>query len=158
MRTIANNAPKTSRTLSVGDVAKRSGIAVSALHFYESEGLIHCWRTTAGHRRYGRDVLRRIAVIRIAQSAGLSLKDIAAALSTLPEGRTPTAGDWAKLSAGWRDMLTNRIEKLTRLRDNLVGCICCGERSILPSATSCCARPSPGFPASRDPGRRSCAD
>ena len=120
----------TKKTLSVGEVAQRSGVAVSALHFYEAEGLIQCWRSQAGHRRYGRDVLRRIAVIRIAQSAGLSLKEVAAAFATLPESRTPNAKDWALLSARWHDMLSARIEQLTSLRDNLVGCIGCGCLSV----------------------------
>lgn len=130
MQQILASSSRKIKTLSVGEVAKRSGVAVSALHFYEHEGLIHCWRTAAGHRRYGRDVLRRIAVIRIAQTAGLSLRDIAGALATLPENRTPTAKDWARLSAQWRDSLTNRIDQLTKLRDNLVGCIGCGCLSI----------------------------
>ncbi|WP_137132011.1 redox-sensitive transcriptional activator SoxR [Rhizobium sp. FY34] len=116
--------------LSVGEVARRSGIAISALHFYETEGLIKSQRTKSGHRRYGRDVLRRIAVIRVAQSAGLSLQEIARAFAALPDGRTPSARDWAKLSAGWRDLLSERILQMTRLRDDLTGCIGCGCLSL----------------------------
>jgi MerR family redox-sensitive transcriptional activator SoxR len=118
------------RELSVGEVARRAGVAVSALHFYEAEGLIRSQRTQSGHRRYGRDVLRRIAVIRVAQAAGLSLKEVAAAFATLPDGRTPTAKDWAGLSAAWRDLLDARIRQMTRLRDDLSGCIGCGCLSL----------------------------
>ncbi|SIP95773.1 MerR family transcriptional regulator, redox-sensitive transcriptional activator SoxR [Rhizobium sp. RU35A] len=118
------------RELSVGEVARRAGVAVSALHFYEAEGLIRSQRTPSGHRRYGRDVLRRIAVIRVAQAAGLSLREIEQAFATLPEARTPTAKDWARLSAGWRDLLSERIRQLTRLRDDLTGCIGCGCLSL----------------------------
>jgi MerR family transcriptional regulator, redox-sensitive transcriptional activator SoxR len=116
--------------LGVGEVAERSGVAVSTLHFYEQEGLIESRRNAGNHRRYGRDVLRRIAVIRVAQRAGLTLRDIACAFSTLPQGRTPTARDWAKLSAGWKSELDARIETLTRLRDQLDGCIGCGCLSL----------------------------
>ncbi|WP_165214516.1 redox-sensitive transcriptional activator SoxR [Affinirhizobium pseudoryzae] len=116
--------------LSIGEVARRAGVAVSALHFYEAEGLILSQRTQSGHRRYGRDVLRRIAVIRVAQAAGLSLKEIAAAFASLPDGRTPTAKDWAALSASWRDLLDSRIRQMTRLRDALSGCIGCGCLSL----------------------------
>lgn len=120
----------TPKELSVGEVARRSGVAVSTLHFYETEGLIRSERTAAGHRRYGRDVLRRIAIIRVAQSVGLSLSEIAAAFATLPKGRTPSARDWARLSREWRDGLTARIDRLTRLRSDLDGCIGCGCLSL----------------------------
>lgn len=118
------------RELTVGDVAARSGVAVSALHFYESQGLIESRRTRGNQRRYGRDVLRRIAVIRVAQRAGIPLKSIAAALAALPEGRTPTAKDWARMSRAWRADLDDRIARLTRLRDQLDGCIGCGCLSV----------------------------
>lgn len=118
------------RELSVGEVAKRAGVAVSALHFYEARGLIRSNRTGGNQRRYGRDVLRRIAVIRVAQQVGIPLAEIAAALDSLPEGRTPTRDDWAKLSTAWRDDLDRRIEQLTRLRDGLTDCIGCGCMSI----------------------------
>nr|WP_245224123.1 redox-sensitive transcriptional activator SoxR [Rhizobium halophytocola] len=116
--------------MSVGELAARAGVAVSAVHFYEAEGLISGWRTSANHRRYGRDVLRRIAIIKVAQRAGIPLKEIAAALATLPEGRTPTAKDWAKLAAGWKDDLDRRIHRLTLLQSRLAGCIGCGCLSV----------------------------
>ena len=118
------------RDLSVGEVAGRSGVAVSAIHFYEAEGLIAGWRTGANHRRYGRDVLRRIAVIKVAQRAGIPLREIGEALATLPDGRNPTAEDWRRLSAGWKASLDDRIDRLTRLRDQLASCIGCGCLSI----------------------------
>lgn len=114
------------RELAVGEVAERAGVAVSALHFYEDEGLIKGWRTSANHRRYARDVLRRIAVIKVAQRAGVPLREIREALAALPDGRTPNTKDWARLSARWRAALNDRIERLTRLRDQLTGCIGCG--------------------------------
>jgi MerR family redox-sensitive transcriptional activator SoxR len=118
------------KELSVGEVAKRSGVAVSALHFYEQRGLIRSNRTSGNQRRYGRDVLRRIAVIRVAQQVGVPLADIAATLNSLPEGRTPTRDDWARLSTAWRDNLDRRIDQLTKLRDGLTDCIGCGCMSI----------------------------
>ena len=118
------------KELSVGEVAKRSGVAVSALHFYEARGLIRSNRTGGNQRRYGRDVLRRIAVIRVAQEVGVPLAEIAATLDSLPEGRTPTRDDWAKLSTTWRDDLDRRIEQLIKLRDGLTDCIGCGCMSI----------------------------
>lgn len=121
---------KLSRDLSVGEVAARSGVAVSTIHFYETKGLIRGWRNDGNHRRYGRDVLRRVAVIKVAQRAGIPLREIAEALSTLPEERTPTAHDWKRLSAGWKADLDARIGRLTRLRDQLAGCIGCGCLSI----------------------------
>lgn len=119
-----------SRELSVGEIAARSGVAISAVHFYEREGLITGWRTHANHRRYARDVLRRIAVIKVAQNAGIPLKEIAEALARLPEGRTPNAHDWRTLSAAWHARLEERIARLIQLRDQLSGCIGCGCLSI----------------------------
>ena len=116
--------------LSVGEVARRSGVAVSAVHFYEAEGLIEGWRTAANHRRYPRGVLRRIAIIKVAQRAGIPLKEIAEAFATLPRGGAPTPRDWAALSARWRNALDERIARLTRLRDQLSGCIGCGCLSL----------------------------
>jgi len=118
------------RPLTVGEVARRSGVAVSALHFYETKGLIHSVRSVGQQRRYGRDVLRRVAVIKVAQRIGISLASISEAFASLPEGRTPTAGDWARMSSLWRQELDERIMQLTRLRDQLDGCIGCGCLSI----------------------------
>ena len=118
------------RDLSVGDVAKRSGVAVSTLHFYEHRGLIKSWRSDGNQRRYTRDVLRRVAVIKVAQRLGLSLGSIAAALDVLPKDRSPTAEDWRRMSSAWRDELDDRITKLARLRDELDHCIGCGCLSI----------------------------
>jgi MerR family redox-sensitive transcriptional activator SoxR len=119
-----------SMEMSVGEVASRSGVAVSTLHFYEAEGLIHSWRNSGNQRRYSREVLRRVAVIRVAQRTGISLASIREALKTLPNGRTPTAEDWKKLSQKWRLELNERIDRLTRLRDQLDGCIGCGCLSL----------------------------
>lgn len=116
--------------LTVGEVARRSGVAVSALHFYESKGLIKSWRNAGNQRRYARDVLRRVALIKVAQRTGIPLAAIRKALKTLPGERTPTAEDWKKLSAGWRVELNDRIERLIRLRDQLDGCIGCGCLSL----------------------------
>lgn len=116
--------------LTVGQVAARSGVAVSTLHFYESKGLIRSWRNSGNQRRYAREVLRRIAVIKVAQRAGIPLGSVATALSALPDGRTPTAEDWKKLSTRWKADLNDRIARLTRLRDQLDGCIGCGCLSL----------------------------
>ena len=118
------------RPLTVGEVARRSGVAVSALHFYETKGLIHSVRSAGQQRRYGRDVLRRVAVIKVAQRIGISLASISEAFASLPEGRSPTAGDWARMSSLWRKELDERIMQLTRLRDQLDCCIGCGCLSI----------------------------
>ncbi|MCF8568677.1 redox-sensitive transcriptional activator SoxR [Gordonia sp. HY002] len=119
-----------SRELTVGELSVRSGVAVSALHFYEREGLIEARRTSGNQRRYRRDALRRVALIRIAQRVGIPLADIRAALQRLPEGRTPTAADWTRLSEGWRDELDERIHRLQQLRDDFTGCIGCGCLSL----------------------------
>lgn len=116
--------------LTVGQVAERSGVAVSALHFYEAKGLIKSWRNQGNQRRYAREVLRRVAVIKVAQRAGIPLESIRNALSALPGGRTPTSEDWKKLSAAWKRDLNDRIARLTRLRDQLDGCIGCGCLSL----------------------------
>lgn len=118
------------RELTVGEVARRSGVAVSALHFYESKGLIKSWRNAGNQRRFARDVLRRVALIKVAQKTGIPLLAIRRALKSLPGERTPTAEDWKKLSAGWRADLNERIARLTRLRDQLDGCIGCGCLSL----------------------------
>lgn len=118
-----NRFPK---QLTVGEVARRSGVAVSTLHFYEAKGLIRSWRTAGNQRRYAREVLRRVAIIRVAQRTGMELEEIRKALKALPCERTPNAEDWKRLSANWKDELNARIERLTRLRDQLNGCIGCG--------------------------------
>ena len=112
--------------LSVGELARRCGVTVATLHFYEAKGLIQGQRSAGNQRRYTREVLRRIAVIKVAQRAGIPLATIKAALDELPSGRPLTAKDWAHLSTVWRDMLSERIYSLTRLRDQLDGCIGCG--------------------------------
>jgi MerR family redox-sensitive transcriptional activator SoxR len=116
--------------LTVGQVAERSGVAVSALHFYEAQGLITSRRTAGNQRRYPREVLRRVAFIRVSQGVGIPLRRIKAALDQLPDGRTPTRGDWERLSRAWRDDLDDQIGRLQRLRDNLSGCIGCGCLSL----------------------------
>jgi MerR family redox-sensitive transcriptional activator SoxR len=118
------------KELTVGQVARRSGVAVSALHFYEAKGLIRSHRTAGNQRRYSGDVLRRVAVIKVAQEVGISLADIAAALNSLPEGRTPTRDDWAAMSKIWAADLDRRINQLQKLRDGLSDCIGCGCLSI----------------------------
>jgi MerR family redox-sensitive transcriptional activator SoxR len=135
-------------SLSVGEVAKRSGVAVSALHFYEAEGLIHSSRTAGNQRRYPRDVLRRISFIRTAQRVGVPLAEIADTLQSLPNGRTPTRDDWTRLSLAWRARLDERIRMLERLRDNLDDCIGCGclslERCRLRNPADTLAAQGPG--------------
>jgi MerR family transcriptional regulator, redox-sensitive transcriptional activator SoxR len=118
------------KELSVGEVAARSGVAVSAIHFYEAKGLIRSRRNPGNQRRYRREVLRLVAVIKVAQRIGIPLAMIRDALATLPHGRTPTAGDWRKLSAVWKQNLDERIERMMRLRDSLTGCIGCGCLSL----------------------------
>jgi MerR family redox-sensitive transcriptional activator SoxR len=118
------------RELAVGEVAQRSGLSVSALHFYERKGLIHSLRTPGNQRRYHRDVLRRLAAIRIAQRVGIPLEAVATAFSTLPDTRTPTRADWARLSASWRDELELRIAQLQQLKEQFTDCIGCGCLSL----------------------------
>jgi len=118
------------KELGVGELAERAGVAVSALHFYEAKGLIHSVRSGGNQRRYARSVLRRLAVIKVAQRVGMPLADIAEALNALPSGRTPTVADWRRLSAAWKLELEERIRTLTQLRDQLDGCIGCGCLSL----------------------------
>ena len=110
----------------VGKVAQRTGVRVSTLHFYEKKGLIRSWRNAGNQRRYKADVLRRVSVIKAAQKMGISLATIKEALSSLPNSRTPTTGDWEKMSSRWHEELNARIAYLERLRDSLTGCIGCG--------------------------------
>jgi MerR family transcriptional regulator, redox-sensitive transcriptional activator SoxR len=116
--------------LSVGEVAARAGVAVSALHFYERKGLIRSHRTGGNQRRYDRDVLRRLAIIRMGQELGVPLAEIGKQLEALPDGRPAGKADWARLSGRWRDRLDRRITLMTRLRDELTGCIGCGCLSL----------------------------
>ncbi len=137
-------------TLTVGEVARRSGVAVSTLHFYEAKGLIRSQRSAGNQRRYARDVLRRVAVIRTAQRVGIALDRISAALDTLPQRQAPTRADWSRLSRQWRDELNQRIAQLEKLRDTLDECIGCGCLSI-----KRCALRNPGDTLGRDgPGPR----
>ncbi len=122
-----------------GELAERAGVAVSALHFYEREGLISSRRTSGNQRRYTRDTLRRVAFIRMSQRLGIPLARVREALATLPTDRVPTSKDWARLSAGWRQDLDDRILHMQRLRDNLADCIGCGCLSL-----KSCALANPG--------------
>jgi MerR family redox-sensitive transcriptional activator SoxR len=116
--------------LTVGQLAARSGVAVTALHFYEKKGLIRSRRTSGNQRRFPRDTLRRVAVVQVAQRVGIPLRTVAEVLRSLPDERTPTREDWAGLSASWREELDTRIDQLIRLRDRLTDCIGCGCLSI----------------------------
>ncbi len=116
--------------LPIGEISARSGIARSALRFYEDEGLLRSERTPGGQRRFARDTLRRLAFIRAAQRVGLTLDEISAAMRTLPDSRTPTIADWTRLSRAWEPRLDEQIELLTRLRDDLASCIGCGCLSL----------------------------
>lgn len=122
--------------LAPGELACRAGVAVSALHFYEREGLITSRRTSGNQRRYSRDTLRRVAFIRMSQRLGIPLARVRDALATLPGDRVPTSKDWARLSASWRQDLDDRIVHLERLRDNLADCIGCGCLSLKACALS----------------------
>ncbi|MEV4627701.1 redox-sensitive transcriptional activator SoxR [Micromonospora sp. NPDC049523] len=116
--------------LTIGDLALRSGVAPSALRYYERLGLIRAGRTGGNQRRYERSELRRVAFIRISQQVGISLDEIRTALDSLPNSRTPTTADWTRLSAAWQSRLDERIRMLTKLRDDLNGCIGCGCLSL----------------------------
>ncbi|AHI00415.1 redox-sensitive transcriptional activator SoxR [Kutzneria albida] len=116
--------------LTIGQVSERSGVAQTALRFYEDRGLITAERSAGNQRRYNRSVLRRLAFIRTAQRVGLSLEEISSALATLPERRTPTKADWSRLSRNWQAELDARIDALQRLRDKLTYCVGCGCLSL----------------------------
>lgn len=116
--------------LTIGALSLRSGVAHSALRFYEEQQLIESTRTPGGQRRYKREMLRRVAFIRVAQMVGLTLDEIGDALATLPDQRTPTPDDWARLSSAWRARLDAKIALTERLRDRLSGCIGCGCLSL----------------------------
>lgn len=116
--------------LTIGAMSERTGVAPSALRFYEAEGLIHATRSAGGQRRYSRDTVRRVSFIRVAQQVGLRLDEIGAALASLPENRTPNMKDWERLSTSWRPRLDAQIAMLERLRDRLHRCIGCGCLSL----------------------------
>jgi MerR family redox-sensitive transcriptional activator SoxR len=116
--------------LTIGELSERSGVATSALRYYERLGLIRATRTTGNQRRYERAELRRVAFIRVAAQVGVPLEEIGEALRALPDSRTPTKADWAKLSANWRSRLDAQIALLERLRDRLTSCIGCGCLSL----------------------------
>ncbi|MET7381360.1 redox-sensitive transcriptional activator SoxR [Streptomyces sp. NPDC005526] len=164
--------PEKIHELTVGQLSARSGAAVSALHFYEAKGLISSRRTAGNQRRYTRDTLRRVAFVRAAQRVGIPLATIREALAELPEERTPTRADWARLSEAWRSELDERIRQLNRLRDHLTDCIGCGclslEGCVLSNPDDAFGErragsrlmaerpgePSGGRAAARPPGRR----
>jgi MerR family transcriptional regulator, redox-sensitive transcriptional activator SoxR len=116
--------------LTIGEVAERSGLATSAIRFYERQGLVQAQRTSSGQRRFRRDVLRRIAFIRIAQRVGLTLEEIVTALGVLPVERAPTRRDWERLTTGWQDRIAQRISLLEALQSGLSSCIGCGCLSL----------------------------
>jgi MerR family redox-sensitive transcriptional activator SoxR len=116
--------------LTIGEMSQRTGVAGSALRFYEAEGLIHATRSEGGQRRYTRDTIRRVSFIRVAQQVGLSLEEVRAALASLPDNRTPNQKDWQRLSNSWRPRVDSQIAMLERLRDRLGGCIGCGCLSL----------------------------
>jgi len=122
--------PDAGAWLTIGEVARRSGVAPSALRFYEEQGLIGSARSAGRQRRYARQVLRRVAFIRVAQSVGLNLDEIRRVLAALPDGRTPNRADWARLARGWQPLIDERIAALERLRGRLTSCIGCGCLSL----------------------------
>jgi MerR family redox-sensitive transcriptional activator SoxR len=122
--------------ITIGEVAERSGLAASAIRFYERQGLLRAERTAGGQRRFRRDVLRRIAFIRIAQRVGLSLDEIVEALAELPADKAPNAQDWQRLTRGWRQRIDHRIGLLEALRSGLTSCIGCGCLSLRTCALS----------------------
>jgi len=142
--------PTTAPWIAIGDLARRSGVAASALRFYEEQGLLTSHRSASGRRQFARSDLRRVAFVRAAQTVGLSLDQIRAAMATLPDSRTPTPADWNRLSKAWRPILDQRIAEMTRLRDQLDSCIGCGCLSLAK-----CALFNPGDSAARHgPGPR----
>lgn len=142
MRPTPSNVADT--LIPIGELARRSGVAASALRFYEDQRLLTSQRNASGRRQFARGDLRRVAFIRAAQAVGLTLDQIRAALASLPDGRTPNQKDWIHLSSAWRPLLDQRIADLTRLRDQLSSCIGCGCLSL-----SKCALYNPGDVAAR---------
>lgn len=140
----------TREQLTIGAISERTGVAPSALRFYEAEGLIHATRSDGGQRRYSRDTIRRVSFIRVAKEVGLSLDEIRDSLVSLPDNRTPTKSDWERLSAAWRPRIDHQIAVLERFRDRLTGCIGCGCLSL-----QACRLLNPGDAvAERGPGPR----
>ena len=136
--------------LTIGEMSERTGVAPSALRFYEAEGLIHATRSDGGQRRYAREMIRRVSFIRVAKQVGLSLEEIGTAMASLPDSRTPTRRDWERLSSEWRPRIEHQIGVLERLRDRLTGCIGCGCLSM-----QACKLLNPGDEAAvRGPGPR----
>jgi MerR family redox-sensitive transcriptional activator SoxR len=136
--------PTRSSPILIGEFASRSGVAASALRYYEDQGLLCSQRNASGRRQYARSDLRRVAFIRAAQAVGLSLDQIRSALSSLPDARTPNQKDWVRLSSAWRPLLDQKIVELTRLREQLASCIGCGCLSLTK-----CALYNPGDIAAR---------
>src|SRR3954469_901460 len=136
---------RTTDLLAIGELGKRSGMAPSALRYYEELGLITSVRTSSGQRRFERSTLRRLAFVRAARNVGLTLEEIAAALATLPDGRPPTRADWIRLSRAWQAWLDEQIAALQALRNDLGSCIGCGCLSLRR-----CALSNPGDIAARD--------
>ena len=148
----ANASKKTAEPawLPIGELARRAGVAASALRFYEAQGLIHGGRSAGGRRQYPRHVLRRVAFLRAGQRVGLSLEELRQALAALPDNRTPTRADWDRLARGWQALLDARLAQLQRLRDQLCSCIGCGCLSL-----KACALYNPDDTVSaRGPGAR----
>lgn len=142
---ISAGSSNAGKALSAGELARRSGVTVSAIHFYERKGLIWGWRSAGNQRRYERAMLRRIAIVKVAQQLGIPLADVGARLARLPAERTPGKSDWTQIAAEWRADLDARIARLVRLRDNMDGCIGCGCLSI-----EACPLRNPGDSAGRD--------
>jgi MerR family redox-sensitive transcriptional activator SoxR len=149
-------------TLTIGQVARRSGASVSALRYYESLGLISSIRTSGGQRRFARDALRRVAVIHAGQRVGLSLEQLHAAFAGLPTDKAPTKRDWSRVSATWRRQINSRIAEMTRIRDDLDGCIGCGclslQRCPLYNPHDAAAAEGPGARILRTPGPTSVSE
>lgn len=133
------------RLLNIGELAGRTGLSVSAIRFYESRGLVDSLRTSGNQRRFARADIRRLSFVLIAQQFGFTIEEIAAQLAALPQGRAPNKADWTRLARGFRAHLDRRIETLTRLRDNLDGCIGCGCLSL-----KTCALYNPGDIAAKN--------
>ena len=141
-------ASTTAKILTVGELARRAGVAVSTIHFYERRGLISGWRTGGNQRRYDRATLRRVAIIKVAQQLGISLGEIGARLAALPADRTPARSDWSRIATAWRADLDLKIAQLALLRDRLDGCIGCGCLSV----TDCPLRNPDDRLSGRGPG------